>query len=303
MLGLKWIGASSKHWLPRSASFALLLQQWGMPVLPSSAAPIVAQSPAIAICTESAADATLWFPATAVATVTQLLDDWQQHPLFPLFDCLTLRSYQATTDLQCKTEGERLRARCEPALLPRELDQRQIILTDTPTASADATQMVLPLDTDVDLMAHEVGHWLGFADEYPMSVKLAESFCQGRYQHASLNVVLTDTTEMSTGALRALWQQLPWRNAVPDWRQLGEQQANGRWRLGSSTQQKIGLFHSPTCANVEGVFSWKPVAEWTAMQYHDVNYWPELYLSLAKAYLAGLDSGLRDHDHWTQQGE
>ncbi|KFZ31537.1 hypothetical protein IDSA_02175 [Pseudidiomarina salinarum] len=226
----------------------------------------------------------VWLPAKAGAVpAMRLFADWHRHPLAASQSCFTTRFYYPE-NLSCETRGERERLHCQLPLLPYEASVRQLVFVDEPgVASADDYQINVPLDASRALVAHEIGHWLGLADEYQMSSELAESFCNGGYAHASLNVVVSDTAVMSAAELEAFWQQLPWRFAVSDWQQLGERQADGDWRLGSADKERAGLFRIPAC-DASGKYAWRPVAQLTAMHYHDTAVWPELYLELIKRH-------------------
>ncbi|WP_258240130.1 hypothetical protein [Pseudidiomarina homiensis] len=240
----------------------------------------------------------VWLPQQGAEIAKSVLQRWQSHPLARLSDCLEPRYYTTAASLQCTASGERQHMRCDLPLLPHEVTQRHIVFTQAEIASASTTQMVLPLTAQLSVFAHEMAHWLGFADEYEMSPSLAQHYCSGRYNHPSLNVVTTQQQELSSAQLKQLWRRLPWRDAVSDWRILGQQQADGYWRLGSAKDSDVGLFASKTCAGVAGVYSWKPVARLTAMEYHDVNYWPAVYLETALKLQRR--SGLRDHNNWAE---
>lgn len=290
MPGLKWIGASSKRISKTSgcaALFSIALLQPAQAELPW-----FAPRGQVSTCSNDAA-VQVWLPQQLPqrAQVLEVLSKWQAHPLHAYVPCFSLRYYHDATALACTTQGERGRQRCQPPVLPRELHQRQLIFTDALIGSASAQQIVLPTATSVAAFAHEVGHWLGFADEYRMSAELAQPFCHGRYRHPSLNVVTTAALEMSSAELQALWQRLPWRDQVSDWQLLGQSIGAERWRLGSTEATAVGLFASRTCDEVPGRYSWKPVARMTAMEYHDVTIWPKAYLKLLEN--AG---GLRNHN-------
>lgn len=298
----RWTGANSKRTCT-SSCVAALLSSLLLPVTqaePSRPFVALAPVPAVATCPTEPSygnSVLVWLPRYAQPRdqVHALLSDWREHPLHAYLPCLSLRYYDDVADLTCRVQGARGRQRCALPLLPRELQQRHLVFTDAAIGSASAEQIVLATSTSVDVLAHEVGHWLGFADEYAMSPELAEPFCQGRYQHPSLNVVTTAAVEMSSDELEALWQRLPWQVQVSDWQLLGEALGEDRWRLGSPQGTAVGLFASRTCDNVAGRYSWKPVAAMTAMEYHDVNKWPKAYLKLLED--AG---GLRNHNDWAK---
>lgn len=240
----------------------------------------------------------VWLPRQDATTTKAMLQRWPEHPLAPLSGCLQYRYYSDVQHLQCRTAGERQHVRCDLPLLPRELLQRHIVFTDAPIGSASPQQIVLAKTAELTVFAHEIAHWLGFADEYQMAPSLASDYCHGRYQHPSLNVVVTRQQRLSAQELQQLWRRLPWREAVTDWRLLGRKEQNGSYLLGSAKDIRVGLFPAKTCAGVNGVFSWKPVARFTAMEYHDVNYWPDIYLRVARTLQRR--GGLRDHNDRAQ---
>lgn len=215
----------------------------------------------------------------------QLLQSWQQHPLSEFTSCLQVRRFP-TLDLDCELAGARQRQHCDLPLLPNEASARHIVFRGSYIASADPQLLMLPERADVSLLAHEIAHWLGLVDEYAMSPTLAQAYCAGRYKGPSLNVIVTDKQVMSALELEMLWAELPWRDAVPNWQALGVLRSDGRWRLGSLNSQQIGLHSINTCAHAEG-YAWRPVGYFTAMQYHDTNRWPELYLELIRTAQQG----------------
>ncbi|MDX1705067.1 hypothetical protein [Pseudidiomarina sp.] len=222
----------------------------------------------------------VWLPSAAQSiSLIHSFADWHQHPLADTMACFSARFYQPGS-LDCNTKGERDRLECRLPLFPYEAGDRHLLFANAQgVASANDYQITLPLRSSQALIAHEIGHWLGLADEYQMTGELAEAFCSGKYDHASLNVAVSDTMIMSASQLQAFWQELPWQFAVPDWRLLGTKLADGRWRLGSMDKEQAGLFPVPAC-NSAGKYAWRPVAKMTAMHYHDTAVWPALYLEL-----------------------
>lgn len=215
-----------------------------------------------------------------------MLQGWHQHPLAPFLNCFSFATY-SLEQLACTQQGERGRAHCQLPQMRGEPRTREIIFVPEQMGIAfnDSQRVVLPLSASMGLFAHEIAHWLGFADEYPMTKELAQDFCTGRYSHASLNIVVTNTAVVSEAELIALWQRLPWRHAVSNWRDLATQTADGRWRLGTiSTPQEeppVGLYRAQTCDAASG-YAWRPVNKFTPMQYYDVTTWPQIYLELVQ---------------------
>ncbi|MBR9908184.1 MAG: hypothetical protein GYB30_09050 [Gammaproteobacteria bacterium] len=215
-----------------------------------------------------------------------MLQGWHQHPLAPFLNCFSLATY-SLEQLACSQQGERGRAHCQLPQKRGEPATREIIFVPDQMGIAfnNSQRVVLPVSASMGLFAHEIAHWLGFADEYPMAKELAQNFCTGRYSHASLNIVVTNTEVVSEAELIALWQRLPWRHAVGNWRDLATPTANGYWRLGTVNAEQaeppVGLYRAQTC-DATSSFAWRPVNKFTPMQYYDVTTWPQIYLELVQ---------------------
>jgi hypothetical protein len=197
--------------------------------------------------------------------------------------CFQVRWYQPN-EVQCQHQGERQRLHCELPLSPLEPMRTRIVFAEQGIASAHGDyQINLPVDAPMNLLAHELAHWYGLADEYPLSGSIAADYCAGRYDHPSLNVVVTASDRLSSAELKELWQDLPWHFAITDWRQLGQPLESDQWQLGSAADS-VGLHAIDTC-RAAGKFAWRPVDFYTAMHYVDVYSWPELYLQLIERQL------------------
>ena len=212
--------------------------------------------------------------------LNRTLAAWQLHPLRPFVGCLQTQRYRSA-DLSCTRQGERFRQHCQLPLLPSQINDHHILFHRTTTAFSQNRHISLPLGADVSLLAHEIGHWLGFVDEYPLSAEIAERYCREEQGFPSYNLVWTAEQVMTEAELNELHQRLPWRHKIADFRVLGKLRSDGLWQLGSTPEHSIGLYATTTCAHAEG-FTWRPVSRFTAMQYHDTNVWPALYLELAK---------------------
>ncbi|RUO77213.1 hypothetical protein [Idiomarina seosinensis] len=186
-------------------------------------------------------------------------------------------------DLRCESKGGE-RAHCTGAAVSQS-QQQQILLAKRGKASSTPNTIILSRDSDASVLAHELAHWWGFADEYAMRPALAQAFCNGHYPFSPVNLVITDTKTMTTEQLKNLADTLPWKDQIGDWRSLATRQNDGRWKLGSRDKQ-VGLFRAKTCDNVAGVTAWKPVSQVTAMENHKTNVWPLLYQQLIQNYKA-----------------
>lgn len=187
-------------------------------------------------------------------------------------------SFTLDEDLSCVTDTRRKRASCRSE---QQFDKR-VILADEGIASADSQTLTLTPDSSEAIIQHELGHWLGFADEYEMSDALAQKFCYGYYDHDSLNIIVTEAhKKYSAQQVKAIYQSLPWRGELSSWQDIATQK-QGMWHLGSSKDAAVGLFKADTCNAIDDRQAWRPVNVRTAMEQHDTKLWPELYLRLLK---------------------
>jgi len=181
-------------------------------------------------------------------------------------------------NLSCVTDTRRNRARCRSE---QQFD-KQVVLADEGIASANRQTLTLTPDSSEAVIQHELGHWMGFADEYEMSEALAQQFCYGYYQHDSLNIIVTEAdNEYSVEQVKAIYESLPWKGELSSWKDIATQKQE-KWLLGSSENAAIGLFKADTCNAIDDRQAWRPVKMRTAMEQHDTKLWPELYLKLLK---------------------
>ncbi|MCA1766638.1 MAG: peptidase [Idiomarina sp.] len=164
-------------------------------------------------------------------------------------------SWTLDRSLSCWGITERNRARCDF----NEQFDKQVVLADEGIASANNRTLILTSDSSEKVIQHELGHWMGFADEYEMTKSLARQFCYGRYEHKSLNII--------------------GKKEINSWHEIASREGDS-WRLGSSENATIGLFKANTCDAINGKQAWRPVDFSTAMERHDTGLWPALYLEL-----------------------
>lgn len=187
-------------------------------------------------------------------------------------------SFTLDESLFCVTDTQRKRASCRSE---QQFD-KQVILADQGIASADSQTLTLTPDSSEAVIQHELGHWMGFADEYEMSDALAQNFCYGYYDHDSLNIIVTEAhNEYSARQIKAIYKSLPWKDELSSWQDIAINK-QGKWRLGSSEEATAGLFKADTCNAIDDRQAWRPVNVRTAMEQHDTKLWPELYLRLLK---------------------
>ncbi|RUO21193.1 hypothetical protein CWE08_06295 [Aliidiomarina iranensis] len=162
--------------------------------------------------------------------------------------------------------------------------QFDIVLADTGLANTRNGVVFLQRTASVHVLKHEFGHALGLADEYPMHSELARQFCNGEFNFTANNLVITDKAWLTPQEMRVFQQSLPWYDFLQQ--PLGVQEPNGIWRLGSPDSGKVGLFKASTCEGT-GRYAWKPVADTTWMEQHQIGNIPALYIQLIQNQLNG----------------
>ena len=108
--------------------------------------------------------------------------------------------------------------------------------------------MYLDLQDDYDVLVHELAHFAGFVDEYPLAPELAALHCKDA---RAANLVFAET--------KPQWQQTHWREYRAD------------------SIDGIGL--ARTCDG-SGLQAYKPVSRLTFMEYHELSDIPEIYLQI-----------------------
>lgn len=194
--------------------------------------------------------------------------------------CATL--YPQRYEKQCVQAGEQ--GYCNN--IKTELSAKSIAMVVTGDGLAQTRNGVVyaPEHATGLLLQHELGHALGLADEYAMRPELAQAFCAGEYRFDALNIVFTVSRELSAADYQAFLASLPWKThlTVP----IAKSIEGGKWLLGSESDNDdvVGLYPAETCTYGPG-YAWKPVAEKTFMEQHEIGSVPTLYLKLIRERL------------------
>ncbi|WP_286219635.1 tetratricopeptide repeat protein [Thalassotalea agarivorans] len=123
----------------------------------------------------------------------------------------------------------------------------KLLLVMLPRGGANVHGGIMYIDRadTPNVIEHELMHWLGFVDEYPL--RATHNFCTGAY--VAKNVVVLDA-DASQSSRETLLAQLPWRIYIEEDTVLVSEQ-DGELVLGTpkNGQQKIGLYRAKTCDN------------------------------------------------------
>lgn len=134
-----------------------------------------------------------------------------------------------------------------------------VILAKSGKANVNNGVMYLDVGDTYSVFVHELAHFVGFVDEYPLTRELAREYCRRK---SAPNLVFLGTITYAPLANIDFWQ---------------------------SIEFPVTLYPSRTCNNIN-VKSYKPSDRITFMENHDADYIPPLYLSIWEQRLNQPDS-------------
>ena len=197
----------------------------------------------------------LQFVASTLQSVLQgeeLIEQFKRdHRLQGLPICVNTPIWLAASALTCSDNWQGAgRLGCDVTQLSQSLTRQRFthVVVLAPVGKANVHNGVMFLDTedDYNVFVHELAHFAGFVDEYPLSSGLAAAICTGSN---APNLLLSNANEQPD---------------VHDW----QNQLNGN---------KLTISQSRTCDNHQAQ-AYKPSAKMTFMEFYDVPYIPPIYL-------------------------
>ncbi|MGJ8691243.1 MAG: tetratricopeptide repeat protein [Thalassotalea sp.] len=250
-------------------------------------------SPQLSACGNS-----VQFFATSLANLRRLdylIDEFKQHALSAAF-CLAKPRYINPQELACRSELD-TPIQCQEHKFPQVMktaasDYLGLML---PAGGANVYQGIVYIDNQDSshVLAHELAHLIGFADEYP--VRKGHVICQSTTGVFANNViVLPQIMVGEREKIRAqILKKLPWGEYILETTPILSTHAKG-WLLGTdlslSGQQgqamPIGLFSANTCNNND-VSAFKPLLQRTQLEYFETPFpafYYQLYQGLRKIY-------------------
>ncbi len=130
-----------------------------------------------------------------------------------------------------------------------------VIFHQTGKANIDNGVMFLDLTDSYDVFVHELAHFAGFIDEYPLSNNQANRYCN---KQEVPNLIFDGELIYSPAETLKRWQ---------------------------STDELEGIWPAKTCENND-TKAYKPSGEITFLEHHDSGTIPPIYLQLWKQQLA-----------------
>lgn len=158
----------------------------------------------------------------------------------------------------CDDVSANTRISCDITPLAANLKDKQfthlVIFTRQGKANVHNGIMYLDRQDTYDVLIHELAHFAGFIDEYPLSTELAERVCSG------------------IEAPNLVFQQ------------AGQQQPDMHYWHEQGRTDTVKLSKARTC-NRHSAQAFKASSDLTFMEYHDLNRIPASYLTAWKASL------------------
>lgn len=156
-------------------------------------------------------------------------------------------NWQGQGRLGCNVEA------LEPIVRHRSFTHA-VILAKSGKANVNNGVMYLDVGDTYSVFVHELAHFVGFVDEYPLTRSFAREYCA---RQTAPNLVFLG--KLTYAPL----------NNIDYWQ---------------SIEFPVNLYPSRTCKNI-GVKSFKPSNRITFMENHDAKYIPPIYLSIWNALL------------------
>jgi hypothetical protein len=160
--------------------------------------------------------------------------------------------------LACDDVSSATRISCDIAPLAANLKDAQfthlVIFAKQGKANVHNGIMYLDQQDSYDVLVHELAHFAGFIDEYPLSKELAERVCSG-----------IDTPNLV-------------------FQQAGQKQPDLHYWQQQGRSDKVKLTKARTCNN-HSAQAFKVSSEMTFLEYHDLNRIPTSYVAAWKASL------------------
>ncbi len=199
--------------------------------------------------------------------VKSLLDSWQRDArLQSLPICMLAPIWLPESELSCAhtRRASANRMQCDVTPLENLVEALHlthvIVFNPSNRAYVDAGIMYLDLHDTYSVFVHELAHFVGFADEYPIAKTLAQVHCSNQ---SAPNLVFEG--EISYQPVQR----------VKEWQKY----------IDASGGEGIGLYPARSCNNV-GIKAYKLTDDRTFLEFHDTDLIPNVYLDIWAQQLA-----------------
>lgn len=232
------------------------------------------------------------------------------HPLARNF-CFFSPRYITLSDLSCTHQYTDV-IQCNEDEWPEYIknSKAKYLTILLPKGGANVHNGIMYLDSGdtVGVFAHELSHFLGFVDEYPLIT--GHNFCKAEYLNQAPNIVVLPRYWLGEKATvrKKIVAQLPWKNLIKartpilkkinlsalllkeqvrliQWIKESEYTKYDLWELGTfeNKTKLVGVYPSLTCENNRysnsdniPLQSFKPLSESTSLEYFELTF-PQPY--------------------------
>lgn len=197
--------------------------------------------------------------------------------------CLATPKYIATDALKCQHRpSEQISCNATVWFEQGGISTRYVgVIVERGGANVDNGIMYIDQQDNLDVLIHELSHFIGFVDEYPLPSQHQK--CQDVQQtpFAHNLVVLADYYQGSRAEVRELiLSQVPWRSLIKNSTPILSKHGQG-WQLATPReyQNEIGLFTSASCNKSAEIQAYKPLMQRTKLEYFELIF-PQRYLDI-----------------------
>ncbi|MGB1263682.1 MAG: tetratricopeptide repeat protein [Cognaticolwellia sp.] len=206
-----------------------------------------------------------------------------EHDVLAQHFCLRAPKYIPENALNCQHQAdEKISCNASVWLGRKDIGTRYLgVIVEQGGANVDNGIMYLDQQDNIDVLVHELSHFIGFVDEYPLPNQHQK--CQ-QVQQASFAhnlVVLADYYQGKRADVRAkVLSQVPWRHLIKASTPILSSHEKG-WQLATpkTHQAEIGLFNAASCDKQANIQAFKPVANRTKLQYFELGL-PKSYIDI-----------------------
>tara|TARA_R110000737_G_scaffold11633_4_gene27611 strand:+ start:1611 stop:3071 length:1461 start_codon:yes stop_codon:yes gene_type:complete len=212
----------------------------------------------------------------------QLISAFEHHILAKHI-CLQPVKYIAANVLNCQhLVTEKISCNATVWMNRKDITTRYLgVIVEQGGANVDNGIMYLDQNDDLDVLVHELSHFIGFVDEYPLPKQhqKCQQFQQTPFAHNI--VVLADYYQGDREKVREnILSQVPWRSLINDSTPILSKYQQG-WKLATpmAYQDKVGVFTAAACNNQNEIQAFKPLAQRTKLQYFAL-FFPKNYIDI-----------------------
>ncbi|WP_191321792.1 hypothetical protein [Colwellia sp. C1TZA3] len=212
----------------------------------------------------------------------QLMSAFAHHKLAK-YICLRTPKYISEKAINClHGVSENISCNASVWITRNDITSRYLgVIVEQGGANVDHGIMYIDQDDNLDVLIHELSHFIGFVDEYPLPKQHQK--CQQVQQSPFAHnlVVLADFYLGEREKLRAsILSQVPWRNLIKPSTPILSKYQQG-WTLATPVkyQNEIGLFTTASCNKQRKTQAFKPLSSRTKLEYFEL-YFPERYLNI-----------------------